>query len=272
MPGLGARRRRDDGGRWGSGAAAAGAVEVAAVALGWAAHSGGAEAGPLERVAGWWGWALVDQAGGGRLGPDPGLDEADDLDHPLAVPGPHADGVAGLDRRRGLGPHAVDLDVAGAAGLGRPRPRLGQPHRPQPAVDPRLLHPGLGALARRWADPPGGLRRLLVPEGLADRAQGRGELAGDDPHRARLALGELGQGLEVLVGQQLGVGVVLVDGLEHGLDRPGLPLGLEDGRLAIALGPEDGALLLTLGGQDLRLAHTPRGRGCPPAFPGRGDL
>src|SRR5918994_4852005 len=124
MPGLGARRRRDDGGRWGSGAAAAGAVEVAAVALGWTAHSGGAAAGPVEGVAGGWGWAVVDQAGGGGLGPDAGLDQADHPDPPLAVPGPHADGVAGLDRRRRLGPPPVDLDLAGAAGLGRPRPRF----------------------------------------------------------------------------------------------------------------------------------------------------
>jgi hypothetical protein len=59
-----------------------------------------------------------------------------------------------------------------------------------------------------------------------------------------------------------------VNGVEDGLDRLGLALGLQDLRLALPLGPQDGALLLALGGEDLRLLHPFGGqdRGAPVAL------
>ena len=92
---------------------------------------------------------------------------------------------------------------------------------------------------------------LVAAECAADAAQGVGELARDDPHLVRVALGDLRQHLEVLVGEQLLVGVAAVDRVEDLQDRPGLALGLEDARLRRALGAQDLALLLALGGEDL---------------------
>src|SRR4029450_7089966 len=63
----------------------------------------------------------------------PGLDQPDDLNDPLAVADPDADGVLDLDRRGRLGPHPVDLHVAGPAGLGRPPACLGLRAPPQAA-------------------------------------------------------------------------------------------------------------------------------------------
>ena len=76
---------------------------------------------------------------------------------------------------------------------------------------------------------------------------------GDDPDLVRVALRDLRQHLQVLVGEQLGVGVAPVDRVEHGLDRLRLALGLQDLGLALALGAQDRALLLALGREDLRL-------------------
>ena len=79
------------------------------------------------------------------------------------------------------------------------------------------------------------------------------ELARDDPDLVRVALGDLREHLQVLVGEQLRVGVALVDRPEDRVDRLRLALGLQDLRLALALGAQDRALLLALGGEDLRL-------------------
>jgi hypothetical protein len=55
-------------------------------------------------------------------------------------PEPSPDRVADLDRRGRLGPRAVDLHVPGPAGLRGQGTCPHQPHRPQPAVDPRAVH------------------------------------------------------------------------------------------------------------------------------------
>ena len=60
-----------------------------------------------------------------------------------------------------------------------------------------------------------------------------------------------GQHLQVLVGEQLRIGVALVDRAEDGVDRLRLALGLQDRRLLLALGAQDRALLLALCRQDL---------------------
>src|SRR5258707_7223006 len=58
----------------------------------------------------------------------------------------------------------------------------------------------------------------------------------------------------MLIGEQVGVGVVAVLGLKYLVDSAGLALGLEDRCGPVALGAQDGGLLVTLGGEDLRLA------------------
>src|SRR4051812_19228885 len=88
---------------------------------------------------------------------------------------------------------------------------------------------------------------------LAEAAKRVRDLAGDDPDLVRLPLRDLRQHLQVLVGEQLGVGVPCVDRAEDGLDRLGLALRVEPLRLALALGAQDRALLLALGREDLRL-------------------
>src|SRR5690606_382085 len=70
------------------------------------------------------------------------------------------------------------------------------------------------------------------------------------------AVRDLRQHLQVLVGQQLRVGVATVDRVEDLEDRARLTLRLEDRGLRLALGPQDRRLLLTLGGEDLRLLDT----------------
>ena len=57
------------------------------------------------------------------------------------------------------------------------------------------------------------------------------QLARDHPHLVRVALGDLRQHLEILVGEELRVGIALVDRLEDGRDRLRLALGGEDRRL-----------------------------------------
>src|SRR5690606_27281869 len=96
--------------------------------------------------------------------------------------------------------------------------------------------------------------------GLRDSLQSGGDLAWDDHEGASRTCGDLWQRLEVLVGEELGIRVVAVDGLEHLIDRLSLAVGPQHGGLLVALGGEDGALLLTLGGQDLRLADALRGQ------------
>src|SRR5215471_18236277 len=63
------------------------------------------------------------------------------------------------------------------------------------------------------------LRRGDVLDGARDPPDGLLQLARDDPDLVRLALRDLRQRLEVLVREQLGVGLALVDGVEDGLDR-----------------------------------------------------
>src|SRR5690349_8089196 len=87
----------------------------------------------------------------------------------------------------------------------------------------------------------------------AEPLEGVVEFAGDDPELVGVAFGDLGEHLQVLVGEQLLVGVARVDGLEDGADGLGLALGLEGGGLGLALGAQDRGLLLALGGEDLGL-------------------
>ena len=68
-----------------------------------------------------------------------------------------------------------------------------------------------------------------------------------------VALRDLRQHLDVLVAEQLGVGVALVDGVEDREDRLGLTLGAQHRRLRVTLGLEDRRLARTLGREDLRL-------------------
>ena len=107
--------------------------------------------------------------------------------------------------------------------------------------EPKGLEPGDGGLAAQRA---------------GDPVQGRGELGGHDPHLGGRAVGDLGQGLEVLVGQQLGVGVSSVDGVEDLEDGARLTLGLEDRGLRLTLGAQDRGLLVALGREDLGLLDT----------------
>jgi hypothetical protein len=77
----------------------------------------------------------------------------------------------------------------------------------------------------------------------AELAENLRELAGDDPDLVRLALGELGQRLHVLVGEQLRVRLAL--GAEDcALLRP---FGLENLRLLDALGVQDRRALVPVG-------------------------
>ena len=48
--------------------------------------------------------------------------------------------VGGLDRRRRLGPHTVDLHMTTATRVGRRRPRLEQSDRPEPLIDAGRIH------------------------------------------------------------------------------------------------------------------------------------
>src|SRR4051794_2712433 len=80
---------------------------------------------------------------------------------------------------------------------------------------------------RRWR----GRRRLALAiaaaEGVLQLFHRASELRRDDPHLVGIALRDLRKHRQVLVGQELRVGVAAVDRLEHGGDRLGLTLGLE---------------------------------------------
>src|SRR5690606_23412980 len=95
-----------------------------------------------------------------------------------------------------------------------------------------------------------------VADGAGEALEGVADLAGDDPELVGVALGDLREHLEVLVGQQLLVRVARVDGLEDGADGLGLALGAQGGGLGLTLGAQDLGLLLALGAQDLGLADT----------------
>src|SRR5699024_5951404 len=101
-----------------------------------------------------------------------------------------------------------------------------------------LLHGRAGLLCR------------LSREGVRDVLDRLGEFTRDHPERVAVALGQVWQGFQVLVGEQLGVGIVLVHGLEDPLDRLGLTVGAQDGGLLVALGFQDRLLSGTFGGED----------------------
>ena len=71
------------------------------------------------------------------------------------------------------------------------------------------------------------LRDALAEPGRQARERLR-ELGRDDEDLVRLALAQLGQHLQVLVGEQRLVGLAGVDRAEDGLDRLRLALGLQD--------------------------------------------
>src|SRR5436305_13861481 len=118
---------------------------------------------------------------------------------------------------------------------------------------------GLGRWRRRPARLAGvGGSAATRRDRRAELAERLRELARDDPDLVCLSLRDLRKHLEVLVGEQLRVGVAGVDRLEHRLDRLRLALRVQPLRLTLALGPQDRALLLPLGGQALRLLHALR--------------
>src|SRR6478609_9665231 len=79
------------------------------------------------------------------------------------------------------------------------------------------------------------LRRGDVLDRPGDPPDCRLQLARDDPELVRLALRDLREHLEILVREQLGVRLALVDGAEDGLDRLRLALGLQHRGLLLAL-------------------------------------
>src|SRR3954453_17429742 len=90
-------------------------------------------------------------------------------------------------------------------------------------------------------------------DGPGDTPHSGLQLARDDPDLVRVALRDLRQHLQVLVREQLGIRLPVVDGLEYRLDRLRLALGLQHHRLPLALSLEDRRLLLALGPEDRRL-------------------
>src|SRR5690606_4652666 len=80
---------------------------------------------------------------------------------------------------------------------------------------------------------------LAAEEALADALERLGELRGDDPQLVGVALGELGEGLQVLVREQLAVGVTGMDGAEDRRDGLRLTLGAQHLGLRVTFGLED---------------------------------
>ena len=108
------------------------------------------------------------------------------------------------------------------------------------------------------------LGRAVVSEQTAQRLQGLAHLARHDPQLVRVAAGDLRKHLQVLVGEQFGVRLALVNRFEDRLDRLRLALRsqrlrlrvglrLGDSSLRVALGLQDRGLLFAFGGEDLRL-------------------
>src|SRR5262249_20043082 len=100
------------------------------------------------------------------------------------------------------------------------------------------------ALVGRRARIPARQRLDELPERLL-------ELRRDDPDLVRLALRDLRKDLQVLVSEELRIGVTFVNRGKDGVDRLRLTFGLQDLRFPLALGTEARRLLLALGGQDL---------------------
>src|SRR5690242_18035600 len=120
---------------------------------------------------------------------------------------------------------------AGAHGSCHTRSRL--PPRCSVLVEPGCLAAGAALAVARPAA--GGAGEV---DDAAEALEGVVELAGDDPELVGVALGDLGEHLQVLVGEQLLVGVARVDGLEDRADGLGLALGLEGGGLGLTLGAQ----------------------------------
>src|ERR1019366_1985036 len=114
--------------------------------------------------------------------------------------------------------------------------------------------------APRWPTPSGRRRSVLVGlrgQQAAQRVPDPGErlrgLRRVHEDLVRLALGELRQHLQILIAQQLLVGVAGVDRREDRRNRLRLALRTQDRRLTRALGGEHGSLLAALRGEDRRL-------------------
>ena len=112
-----------------------------------------------------------------------------------------------------------------------------------------------GLARRRWT------RRHAAEHGAQRlrRAHEAGALVGHDDLGV-VAVGELGQRVELQDGHQRRVRVGRRDGAVDGGDGLRAALGLEDGGLAVALGPEDGGLALALGGRGSPPGRRPRRR------------
>jgi hypothetical protein len=117
---------------------------------------------------------VVDEALGRHRGTHPFVDDAGHLEHPTATVNQDLDPVADAHRCGRLGSDVVDANVAAPACVGGRRPRLEQPHRPEPPVDPRRLHrhivAGLGRVTVRDGAP---AAPLIVATRLAARVPER---------------------------------------------------------------------------------------------------
>src|SRR6266542_1291786 len=133
-----------------------------------------------------------------------------------------------------------------------PSALLGKPRRASPlaAWVPAMAADASATAASAAAFGPAAER---TAERTADALQRFHQLRGDDPDLVRGAGRAQRQGMQVLVRQDLRVRVGVVDRAEHGFDRLGLPLGLQDAGLPVAFGSQDSGLLVALRGQDLRL-------------------
>ena len=117
-----------------------------------------------------------------RLGdhrPDPFVDQAADLQSSFPSMGARRNQIADFDRGRRLCPRAVESYVPTAARLCRRRAGLEDPHRPEPAVEPRRLHGEIVARHQEAMSTPGKHRgagcrpRAAVRAGLEKRAAAR---------------------------------------------------------------------------------------------------
>ena len=99
-------------------------------------------------------WTLVDEAIGGDGRADPPAQNPCDDDGPLGPGLPHPHRVPDAYRMGRLDTLTIETDMPGAAGGSRLRPRLGQPHGPDPAIDPRGLLRGCHTTTLRTTSRP----------------------------------------------------------------------------------------------------------------------
>ena len=118
------------------------------------------------------GRAVVDHALGRQRRTHPLVDHPRHLEHAEVAVGPGLDPVADPHGGRRLGRHAVDPHVAALAGRRGQRPRLEDPHGPQPLVDPGLVH---GAMVAE----PRANRRLRAVSPAPGEARAVGSCAND---------------------------------------------------------------------------------------------